>query len=70
MRVRVSFLHWGHFFIFAVLCLLCSAWAFSSCSEQGLLFVMVPGLLTVVASLVAKHRLYRGVGFSNYNSWA
>ena len=36
-RVRVSFLHWGHFFIFAVLCLLCSAWAFSSCSEQGLL---------------------------------
>ena len=32
------------------------AWAFFGCSEQGLLFVAVPGLLTAVASLVAKHR--------------
>ena len=35
----------------------CCAQAFSSCGEGGLLFVAVRGLLTVVASLVAKHRL-------------
>ena len=33
------------------------AWAFFGCSEQGLLFVAVPGLLTVVASLVEERRL-------------
>ena len=32
----------------------CCAQAFSSCSEQGLLFVAVCGLLPVVASLVAE----------------
>ena len=31
--------------------------AFSSCSEQGLLFVAVRGLLIVVASLAAEHGL-------------
>ena len=31
--------------------------AFSSCSEQGLLFVAVRGLLTAVGSLVAEHGL-------------
>ena len=31
--------------------------AFSSCSERGLLFVAVRGLLIAVASLVAEHRL-------------
>ena len=41
----------------AVLGLCCCAWAFSSCGEQGLLFIAVHGLLIVVASLVAKHRL-------------
>ena len=30
---------------------------FSSCGEQGLLFIAVHGLLTEVASLVAEHRL-------------
>ena len=30
---------------------------FSSCSEQGLLFVVVGELLTVVASLVVEHGL-------------
>ena len=30
---------------------------FSSCSEPGLLFVAVRGLLTAVGSLVAEHRL-------------
>ena len=29
----------------------------SSCSERSLLFVVVRGLLTVVASFVGKHRL-------------
>ena len=41
----------------AALGLHCCEQAFSSCSEQGLLFVAVRGLLIVVASLVAEHRL-------------
>ena len=41
----------------AALGLLCCAWAFFSCIEQGLLFVAVHGLLIVVASLVVEHRL-------------
>ena len=31
--------------------------AFSSCGKQGPLFIAVRGLLTIVASLVAEHRL-------------
>ena len=41
----------------AALGLRCCARAFSSCSERGLLFVVVRGLPTVVASLVAEHGL-------------
>ena len=41
----------------AVLGLHCCTQAFSSCGEQGLLFIAVRGLLIVVASLVAEHRL-------------
>ena len=41
----------------AVLGLRCCARAFSSCSEQGLLFLVVRGLLIAVASLVAEHGL-------------
>ena len=41
----------------AVLGLHCCTWAFSSCSEQGLLFVAVRRLLIAVASLVAEHGL-------------
>ena len=41
----------------AALGLRCCAQAFSSCSEQGLLFVVVHGLLIAVASLVAEHGL-------------
>ena len=41
----------------ALLGLCCYAWAFSSCSERGLLFVAVRGLLIAVASLVAEHGL-------------
>ena len=39
----------------AALGLRCCARAFSSCSEQRLLFVAVCGLLIAVASLVAEH---------------
>jgi len=47
-------------FIYLFLALLglhCFAWAFSSCGEPGLFFVVVCGLLIVVASLVLEHRL-------------
>ena len=37
-----------------VLDLRCCSWTFSSCSEQGLLFVAVHGFLIVVASLVVE----------------
>ena len=33
------------------------AQAFSSCGEQGLLFIVVRGLLIAVASLVVEHGL-------------
>ena len=33
------------------------AQAFSSCDKWGLLFIVVPGLLSAVASLVAEHGL-------------
>ena len=50
------------FFLFiylfmAVLGLRCCTRAFSSCSEQGLLFVAVRGFLTAVASLAVEHGL-------------
>ena len=45
------------FFFLAVLGLRCCAQAFSSCGEQGLLFIAVRGLLIAVASLVAEHWL-------------
>ena len=47
------------FFLFflAVLDFRCCAWVFSSCGEWGLLFTEVHGLLIVLASLVADHRL-------------
>ena len=44
-------------YVLAALGLPCCAWAFSSCGEQGLLFVAVRGLLIAVASLVAGHGL-------------
>jgi len=33
------------------------SWAFSRCSEQGLLLIAVHGFLTEVASLVAEYKL-------------
>ena len=41
----------------AVLGLRCCVQAFSSCGEQGLLFIAVHGLFTAVFSLVAEHGL-------------
>ena len=41
----------------ATLGLRCCREAFSSYREQGLLFIVVRGLLTAVASLVVEHRL-------------
>ena len=41
----------------AVLGLRCCARAFSSCGKWGPLFITVRGPLTIVASLVAEHRL-------------
>ena len=35
----------------------CCARAFSSCGEQGLLFVVARGLLIAVASLIVEHGL-------------
>ena len=43
--------------LMAVLDLRCCAQAFSSCGKLRLLLVVVHGLLTVVASLVAEYRL-------------
>ena len=46
-----------YYLFLAVLGLRFCARAFSSCGEQGPLFIAVRGPLTVVASLVAEHRL-------------
>ena len=56
---------WFYYYLFiylfiyflAVLGLRFCARAFSSCGEQGPLFIAVRGPLTVAASLVAEHRL-------------
>ena len=58
-RVAILMVVWfvNFFFFMAVLGLRCCARAFSSCGEQGLLFVAVRGLLIAVASLVAEHGL-------------
>ena len=57
------------FFFLAVMGLHYYTWTFSSCSEQGLLFVAVHGLLTAADSLVAEHSLW-SMGFSSCGTWA
>ena len=62
MSIIVLFLFFKKFYLIyllflAVLGLHCCMRAFSSCGEQGLLFVAVRGLLIAVASLVAEHGL-------------
>ena len=44
-------------YFFAALGFRCCTRAFSSCGGRGRLFVVVRGLLIVLASLVAEHRL-------------
>ena len=44
-------------YFLAVMGLRCCVQAFSSCSKQGLLLVLMLGLLTAVASLIAEHGL-------------
>ena len=57
LNPAVHYNYLGVFFFFlATLGLRCCAQAFSSCSERGLLFVLVRGLIAVV-SLAAEHRL-------------
>ena len=54
------------FYLFlTVLGLHCCAQAFSSCSEQGLLFVAVRAFLIVVTFLVSEHGGSRCTGFSS-----
>ena len=56
-RLIISFFFKLIYLFLAALGLHCCARAFSSCGEQGLLFVVVHGLLIVVASLVVEHGL-------------
>ena len=53
----ILFIYLFIYLFMAVLGLHCCVWAFSGCSEWGLLFVVVRGLLIAVASLVAEHGL-------------
>ena len=57
LKVLFFLIYFIYLFILAALGLCCCARAFSSCSEQGLFVVVVRGLLTAVASLVAEHGL-------------
>ena len=50
-------MHVRMYFFLVALGLRCRVPAFSGFGKQGLLFVAVHGLLTVVASRVAEHRL-------------
>ena len=68
----VSFFYFIILFYFislASLGLRCCTRAFSSCGEQGLLFVAVHRLLIVVASLVAEQGSRHG-GFNSCSTWA
>ena len=50
------FIYFIYLFL-AALGLCCCVWAFSSCGERGLLFIVVCVLLIAVASLVAEEGL-------------
>ena len=57
LMVFKKYLFYYYHLFLAALGLHCCAWAFSSCGEEGLLFVGVRMLLIAVASLVAEHGL-------------
>ena len=70
-------MYFNFYFFLAALGLRFCVWAFCSCGERGLLFVVVCRLLIVVASLVTEHRLQVHrlqqlwhVGFNSCGSWA
>ena len=44
-------------YLLAAVSLHCCMWAFSCCSEQGLLLLVMRGLLIAVASLAPAHKL-------------
>ena len=52
----------------AVSSLLCGP--FSSCSEQGLLFIAVYGLLIAVASHVVEQQAVQHASLTSHSSWA
>ena len=54
--IKKKFIYFVYLFL-AALGLRCCTRAFSSCSERGLLFIAVRGLLIAVASLVVEHGL-------------
>ena len=54
---RVLFIYLFLYLFLAVLGLCCCAQVFSSCGKWGPLFIAVRGPLTIMASLVAEHRL-------------
>ena len=56
-QISVIFKPHTFFFFLAALGLCCCARAFTSCSEQGLIFVAVRRLLIAVSSLVVEHGL-------------
>ena len=61
---------WQLLFIYlAVVGLHCWMWALPSWGKQGLLFVVMHGLLTAVASLVAEYTGSRLLGFSSCSIW-
>ena len=71
-KVVLFFFNFIYLFIYlsmAVLGLCVCARAFSSCGKWGPLFIAVCGPLTIVASLVAEHRLQTR-RLSNCGSWA
>ena len=60
MRIRKNRFFFISLYIYlflAALGLRCCVWAFSSCTERGLLFVAMLGLPTAVAFLVVEHGL-------------
>ena len=58
VELFIVFLCYPLFYLFlAVLGLCCCVQSFFGCSEGGLLFIAVPGLLIAVASLVMEHGL-------------
>ena len=56
-QIRFHVLFFNYLLFLVSMSLRCCVWAFSSCGEKGLSFVVVCGLVTGVASLVSEHRL-------------